>query len=57
LRDSTTCPSRIERAASEIGSLWSSPSTSTVYNPVIEPRSAAPARSSRRGSSENTLGG
>ena len=29
-RSSTTWPSRIERAASAIGSLWSSPSTSTV---------------------------
>ena len=29
-RDSVTCPSRMERAASAIGSLWSSPSTSTV---------------------------
>ena len=37
LRVSTMCPSRIDRAVSAIGSLWSSPSTSTVYSPVIEP--------------------
>ena len=30
LRVSTMCPSRIDRAVSAIGSLWSSPSTSTV---------------------------
>ena len=30
LRSSTMWPSRIDRAASAIGSLWSSPSTSTV---------------------------
>jgi hypothetical protein len=30
LRSSTMCPSRIERAVSAIGSLWSSPSTRTV---------------------------
>src|SRR5881227_3625129 len=41
-RVSTMCPSRIERAVSAIGSLWSSPSTSTVYRPVIEP--VAPGR-------------
>ena len=43
-------PSRIERTASAIGSFMSSPSTSTVYRPVIDPRSLVPARSSRRGS-------
>ena len=56
-RDSTTWPSRIERAQSAIGSSMSSPSTSTVYSPVMLPASAAPARSSSRGSRENTDGG
>ena len=42
---------------SAIGSLMSSPSTRTVYKPVIDPRSARPLRSSSRGSRPNTLGG
>ena len=40
-----------------IGSLKSSPSTSTVYNPVIDPLSEVPARSNSFGISEYTLGG
>lgn len=35
----------------------SSPSTSTVYNPVIDPLSEVPARSNSFGISEYTLGG
>ena len=45
------------RAVSVIGSLKSSPSTSTVYRPVIEPLAAHPARSRSLGISEYTLGG
>src|SRR5918996_431125 len=51
-------PSRIERTASATGSLWSSPSTSTVYIAVMLPLPrTAPARSSSVGSSANTDGG
>ena len=50
-------PSKIERAVSVIGSLKSSPSTSTVYSPVIEPLSALPALSKSFGISEYTLAG
>src|SRR3954471_2669705 len=49
-------PSRIERTASAIGSLKSSPSTRTVYRPVIEPTSLVPERSRSFGSMANTLG-
>ena len=45
------------RAVSVIGSLKSSPSTRTVYSPVIEPLSEVPARSRSLGISEYTLGG
>ena len=45
-RVSTMWPSRIDRAVSAIGSLWSSPSTRTVYSPVIEPVTPVPAFSS-----------
>src|SRR3954447_22216345 len=51
-----TWPSRIERTASAIGSLKSSPSTRTVYRPVIEPTSLVPERSRSFGSMANTLG-
>ena len=51
------CPSKMLRAVSVIGSLKSSPSTSTVYNPVIDPLSEVPARSNSFGISEYTLGG
>ena len=44
-------------AVSVIGSLKSSPSTSTVYSPVIDPLSEQPARSNSLGISEYTLGG
>ncbi len=44
-------------AVSVIGSFMSSPSTSTVYSPVIEPVAAQPARSKSLGISEYTLGG
>ena len=40
-----------------MGSLKSSPSTRTVYNPVIEPTAALPALSNSFGISEYTLGG
>ena len=43
-------------AASAIGSVISSPSTRTEYNPVIEPTSFVPARSSRRGKKAKTDG-
>src|SRR5438045_2341082 len=36
-RSITMCPSRMPRTASATGSLWSSPSTSTVKSPVIVP--------------------
>ena len=51
-RDRTMCPSRMPRTVSAMGSLVSSPSTSTVYTPVIEPRRKFPLRSSSLGSSE-----
>ena len=57
LRVSTMCPSRIDRAVSAIGSLWSSPSTSTVYSPVIDPVEPVPAFSSSCGIIAKTLGG
>ena len=50
------CPSRIERTASAIGSLKSSPSTSTVYSAVIEPEGDVPERSRSFGSSAKTEG-
>ena len=40
-----------------IGSLKSSPSTNTVYRPVIEPTDDIPARSNNLGISLYTLGG
>ena len=43
-------PSRMARTASQMGSLKSSPSTSTVKKPVMEPRSKLPARSQTFGS-------
>ena len=46
----------MERTASEIGSLKSSPSTSTVKKPVIDPRRKLPARSKIFGSRLNTDG-
>ena len=51
------CPSSIPLAVSAIGSFISSPSTSTVYKPVIEPLSPFPALSRSLGISEYTLGG
>ena len=57
-RSITMWPSRMPRTASAIGSLWSSPSTSTAKTPVInpEPCRPGPARSSSRGRSEKTEG-
>ena len=49
-------PSRMARTASQIGSLKSSPSTSTVKKPVMEPRWKLPARSSTLGSRLKTEG-
>ena len=46
-RESAMWPSRMERAASPMGSLGSSPSTSTEYTPVMDPALPNwPARSS-----------
>ena len=45
------------RRESATGSIRSSPSTSTVYTPVIEPLSVRPARSRRRGRIPKTEGG
>ena len=62
-RSMTMWPSRMPRTASAIGSLWSSPSTSTVKRPVIGPAvvpsgriGPGPARSSSFGSSVKTVG-
>ena len=49
-------PSRMARTASQIGSLKSSPSTSTVKNPVIDPMLKLPARSKILGSRLKTDG-
>ena len=56
-RERTMWPSRMARAASAMGSFMSSPSTSTVYRPVMLPASPAPARSKRRGMRAKTDGG
>ncbi len=53
----TMCPSRMDRAVSAIGSLWSSPSTRTVYRPVMDPVTPVPAFYSSVGIIANTLGG
>ncbi len=50
------CPSKIPLAASQIGSLKSSPSTNTVKKPVMVPTFPAPARSNKRGNNANTEG-
>lgn len=56
LRLSMMCPSRIDLAASEMGSEASSPSTRTVYSPVIAPLELVPARSISFGRAAKTLG-
>ena len=55
-RERTIWPSSMLRMASEIGSLKSSPSTSTVYKPVMLPREKFPVRSRSLGSAANTEG-
>src|SRR5262249_16606275 len=56
-RSRTMWPARIARTASATGSLWSSPSTSTLKMPVMVPAPVpGPARSRSRGSSVNTVG-